>query len=125
MDINLKWRLELFEDNDIRELFRKIIEEYVSYSKINKFTPVFIFLPQKDDLLFIKTKNNYYETFLKELSNIDGLHVIDVTNYLIKIDNLDPLFSDNNSYGGHYSKEGNQLIADKIHEELKKMKIMG
>ena len=125
MDINLKWRLELFEDNNIRKLFRKIIEEYVSYSKINGFTPVFAFLPQKDDLLFIKTKNNYYETFLKELSGIDGLHVIDLTNYLVKIDDLDPLFSDDNSYGGHYSKEGNKLIADKIHEELKKMKIMG
>ena len=125
MDINLKWRLELFEDNNIRKLFRKIIEEYVSYSKINEFTPVFVFLPQKDDLLFIKTKNNYYETFLKELSNINGLYVIDLTDYLIKIDNLDPLFSDDNSYGGHYSKEGNQLIADKIYEELKKMKIMG
>ena len=76
-------------------------------------------------MLFIKTKNNYYETFLKELSNINGLYVIDLTDCLIKIDNLDPLFSDDNSYGGHYSKEGNQLIADKIYEELKKMKIMG
>jgi hypothetical protein len=125
MDINLKWRLKLFEDDNITKLFRKIIEEYVLFSKINKFTPVFIFLPQKDDLLFIKTKNNYYETFSKELSNIDGLHVIDLTNYLVKIDDLDPLFSDDNSYGGHYSKQGNKLIADKIHEELKKMKIMG
>jgi len=44
---------------------------------------------------------------------------------LIKIDNLEPLFSDDNSYGGHYSKEGNQLIANKIYEELKKMKIVG
>ena len=125
MDINLKWRLKLFEDNNVRKLFRKIIEEYVSYSKINGFTPVFAFIPQKDDLLFIKTKNNYYETFLKELSNINGLYVIDLTDCLIKIDNLEPLFSDDNSYGGHYSKEGNQLIADKIYEELKKMKIVG
>ena len=43
---------------------------------------------------------------------------------MIKIDNLEPLFSNDNSYGGHYSKEGNQLIADKIYDELKKMKIM-
>ena len=85
---------------------------------------VFAFLPQKDDLLFIKTKYNYYEDFLNELSDIDGLYVIDLTDSFIKTDNLDSLFSDANEYGGHYSREGNKLVADMFCKQLKKLKVI-
>ena len=124
MNINLQWRVKLFEDLETKKLLKKIIEEYVTYSKINKFKAVFAFLPQKDDLLFIKTKYNYYEDFLNELSSIDGLHVIDLTDFFVKTNNLDLLFSDANNYGGHYSKEGNKLVADTLCKQLKKLKIM-
>ncbi len=124
MNINLQWRVKLFEDLETKKLLKKIIEEYVTYSKINKFKAVFAFLPQKDDLLFIKTKYNYYEDFLNELSSIDGLHVLDLTDFFVKTNNLDLLFSDANNYGGHYSKEGNKLVADTLCKQLKKLKIM-
>ena len=56
---------------------------------------------------------------------INGLIFIDITKKLIEEENLDKFYSDDNWYGGHYSKEGNKLIADRIYEELKKIKIMG
>ena len=124
MNINLRWRIKLFEEPNIRKLLMKIIEEYVEFSKINKFKAVFAFLPQKDDLLFIKTNYNYYESFLKDISTIEGLKVIDITKFLIKMDDLNSCFSDDNEYGGHYSKEGNQIIADIFYSELKKLKVM-
>ena len=123
MNINLQWRVKLFDNLEIKKLLKKIIEEYVTYSKINNFKAVFTFLPQKDDLLFIKTKYNYYEDFLNELSDIDGLYVIDLTDSFIKTDNLDSLFSDANEYGGHYSREGNKLVADMFCKQLKKLKV--
>ena len=123
MDINLQWRIKLFQDSCTKKLLKKIIEEFVIYSKINKFKAVFAFLPQKDDLLFIKKNYNFFEDFLKEISTIKDLYVIDLTNFLIKTDNLEPLFSDENEYGGHYSKEGNELVASIFSEELKRLKL--
>ena len=123
MDINLRWRIKLFQDSCTKRLLKKIIEEFVIYSKTNKFKAVFTFLPQKDDLLFIKKNYNFFEDFLKEISTIKDLYVIDLTNFLIKTDNLEPLFSDENEYGGHYSKEGNELVASIFSEELKRLKL--
>ena len=54
MEINLKWRVQLFQNKNNLDLIIKILEEYVMFSKQNNFLPVFVFLPQKDDLLFIK-----------------------------------------------------------------------
>ena len=75
-------------------------------------------------MLFIKTKYNYYQDFLNELSSIDGLYVINLTDFFIKTTNSDSLFSDDNEYGGHYSKEGNELVADIFCKQLKKLKII-
>ena len=55
MKENMKWRVKLFNNNNAKELLKKIIEEYVNFSKKQNFKPVFIFLPQKDDVNFIKT----------------------------------------------------------------------
>ena len=58
MQINLNWRVNLFQDPHSCKLLKMIIQEYVNYSKEMNFKPIFIFLPQKDDLIFIK--NNFY-----------------------------------------------------------------
>ena len=38
---------------------------------------------------------------------------------MINIKEIDRMFSDNNEYGGHYSKDGNQKVAELIFNELK------
>ena len=118
MEINLKWRIKLFNDTKIVLLFKKIIQEYVLYSRQKQFTPIFVFLPQKDDIIFIKNNFHFYERFLKDLSSIQGLHVLDISQKLLEEPNLDELYSDDNSYGGHYSKQGNKKIALYINQEL-------
>ena len=118
MKINLDWRIKLFKDKNTIILIKKIIEEYVEYSKQQNFKPIFIFLPQKDDILFIKQKYHFYQEFINELMKINGLIFIDITKKLIEGENLDKLYSDDNWYGGHYSKEGNKNIAKFIFSEL-------
>ena len=54
MRINLDWRIKLFKDKNTTILFKKIIEEYVNYSKQYNFKPIFILLPQKDDIYLLR-----------------------------------------------------------------------
>lgn len=118
MRINLDWRIKLFKDKNTTILFKKIIEEYVNYSKQYNFKPIFILLPQKDDILFIKKKYHFYQKFIDEIMKINGLIFIDITKELLKYNKLDQLYSEDNEYGGHYSKIGNKLLAKIIFAEL-------
>lgn len=119
MKINLKWRIKLYENKKTVDLFRRIIEEFVSYSKRNNFKPMFVFLPQKDDILFIKKHRHFYEEFVNDISKIENLVVVDIAKNLIPEENLDELYSDQNDYGGHYSKLGNKKIANLLDQKLR------
>lgn len=118
MRINLDWRIKLFQNNQATNLLEKILMEYVNFASKNNFIPIFTFLPQKDDLNYIRQKNNFFYDIEKKLTNINGLNVIPITEILLSKYEFDKLYSDDNDYGGHFSKEGNKLIADIIHEFL-------
>ena len=60
MDINLKWRLRLFQNTDVITLFQKILERFSRYGLSENFVSIFIYIPQKDDIEFIK--KNYHFT---------------------------------------------------------------
>ena len=55
---------------------------------------------------------------------MDGLTLIDVTNDLLRKKDLGILYSDNNDYGGHFSKEGNKLISELIARQLKNLNLI-
>lgn len=121
MNINLKWRVRLYQQKEATLLLKKIIEAYVNFAKESKFLPVFIFLPQKDDIIFIKNHHNYYQSVEEELSSIDGLNLIPMTEIILRENDIDKLYSDDNEYGGHFSKFGNRKVAEIIYEHLKKL----
>ena len=124
MEINLKWRVQLFQNKNNLDLIIKILEEYVMFSKQNNFLPVFVFLPQKDDLLFIKKNYRFYENMINAILKIKDLVFFDITKELIQIKNLDELYSDDNDYGGHYSADGNKKISELIANELREREIL-
>jgi len=118
MKINLKWRIKLFQNSSSTKLFTSIIKEFIKFSQEKNFKLILIILPQKDDLLFIKKNFHYYEKFIEEIIELPGLNFIDITNELIKENHLDEFYSDDNDYGGHYSKKGNERIAGIINQKL-------
>ena len=118
MRINLKWRVKMFEKKQHKKLLKEIVRDYVKFAKAQNFKPILILLPQKDDILFIKKNYNFYEDFLKDIEKSSGLYHIDVTNDLLNEPDLDCLYSDDNEYGGHYSKEGNKKIAEIINKKI-------
>ena len=124
MKINLKWRINLFHDENAVELFKKILSMYVEYAKQENFVPIFTLLPQKDDLLFIKKSENFVKEFLSVLKNIPELYYIDIIEKLSQKNNFDYLYSDDNDYGGHFSQEGNKEIAKIINQFLEEEKII-
>lgn len=120
MKINLEWRLKLYENKIARKILIKIIEEFIKFGKDNEFVPIFLFIPQKDDIIFIKNNFHFFKSFVEMIEKINGLYMIDVTEKILEKSNLDELYSDDNQYGGHLSKKGNQLLATIIHNEMKK-----
>jgi hypothetical protein len=121
MDINLKWRLQLYKNKEATTILEKILEKYVAFAKSNNFIPVFVFLPQKDDITFINNEYNFYQEIEKKISLIEGLYVIPVTEQLVLENKIDEIYSDDNEYGGHFSRVGNQNVASIIHEYLTKI----
>jgi hypothetical protein len=124
MDINMKLRINLFERNhEAVELFNALILEFRKYAEENDFTPVFLLMPQKDDILYTRVnKKSYYEAFMRHIS--EQIMAIDLTADLINRADLDELYSDDSRYGGHFSKKGNRLIADIIYSSLKGKRII-
>jgi len=123
MEINLQWRLKLFKNYEVVNLLKNIILEYKKCAQENGFIPIFVFLPQKDDIIFIKNNYNFLKDFQDEIQKINDLYTFDIIDSISKEENLDSLFSDDNNYGGHYSKKGNEVIAkilsDNINKNLK------
>lgn len=116
MKTNLKLRVELFGKEEPIKLMEKLIEDFLTYSKEQDFTSILLWMPQKDDLLYIRKYSNYYMEFIDKISQ--DIKVIDLTPHILYKDNLDSLYCDDSHYGGHFSEVGNKLIAEIIYKEL-------
>jgi hypothetical protein len=114
MNINLKLRVSLFEKNrDAVILLQQLISKFIEYGKKNDFTPVFLWMPQKDDILYIRKKKYvFYGQFISQIQEM--LPTIDLTDFLLHYEELDELYTDDSQYGGHYNKKANSIISDFI-----------
>jgi len=120
MKINLMWRIKLYKNKEIQKLLKEIIFDMIDFSKKSNFKLYLAFLPQKDDILFMKNNFHLYKEFIDELNKNKEIKIIDLAKYLKHENNINELYSDNNEYGGHYSKKGNKKIALSINQELSK-----
>jgi hypothetical protein len=118
MDINKALRYHLFKNKYALELFYGLIDEYIKLAEKNNSTPVFLFMPQKDDVALVREGKYYYGELISRLRS--RLLTIDMTDYLVKADDLGYLYSDDSVYGGHFSRDGNKFVAEKIYAELRK-----
>ena len=123
MKENLKLRYKLYtNDTYATALFVKLAEEFKHFADEQGFTPVFVLMPQKDDILMVKRKGHYYQPVLNQVRQC--MEVIDLTDMLLARPDLDTLYSDPNKYGGHYSARGNEVVGETIYRELQSKKIV-
>jgi len=109
MDINLELRVNLFKDGEATDLIQKIIDLFVKYAKEQNVKPILLIVPQKDDIDFIRRNGHFYVDVFKFPDSY--LKVIDMYDVFI---NFEDIYSDDNKYGGHPNKKGNELIAKEV-----------
>jgi len=122
MRTNLKLRYRLFKNQEAVGLLKEIINEFIRYSNEQNFVPVLLWMPQKDDVLFVKNKEFYYADFIHEIS--EKLVTIDLTNNLTKLTDLNEIYSYDNAYGGHFSKLGNKFVGEIVYNTLRERKLL-
>jgi len=126
--INLEWTARLFQEREPVQILDKLLERYVRLSKDYGFTPVFAFLPQKNEFTQETTVEPFYMPFLNRSKQKDGLVTIDITaglkEYQSKNGNVNDIYSENSDYGAHYNAKGNQLIANIIYQGLSSYQLL-
>lgn len=111
----------LYQYKYATKLMDLLIEDFIQYSRQQGFTPILLFMPQKEDLISAKYKGNYYKDFIKQINK--KIKTIDVTK-LINSRDLDRVYTDDSKYGGHFSKFGNKLVANEIYKNLLEWKLI-
>lgn len=117
MAINFKLRKDLYLNNKhATDLFIALLKAIKTYGQDKGFEPIFVMLPQKDDVIAHQRGDAFTDELMQSAKSI--LHTIDVTKHIIDHPNLDDLYSDDSHYGGHFSKEGNAIVASTIFNYL-------
>ena len=117
MHINKLLRIGLFRKEFATDIFLGIVDKFAQLARQHRFTPVFLLMPQKDDILYIRKRGAYYAQCMKRVS--EKMQTIDLTEALLNAPDLDALYSDDNVYGGHFSPAGNAFVAETIFTRLR------
>lgn len=121
MENNIKLSHKLYNEKFSKDLFNSLLNEFAKNAKSKGQKPIFILLPQLIDIRIIKkNKSNPYSDFINNL-NISDMKIFDFTETFLKIENLNEYYV-NDKYGGHMSKKGNLLIAEKLIKILTSIK---
>ena len=68
---------------------------------------------------------DHFNVFYTRIQLKENLLVyINATNDFLNEKDLDGIYSDNNEYGGHFSKKGNKKVAEIIYRELEKLDLI-
>jgi len=118
--VSLDLRVKYFSDKESVKIFSGIIDLFKKYSQEQKFIPFLVFLPYKNDVSFTRENcSSFYSNFVSICSK--KIDTLDLMSHLVGLDDkiLNKYYSDDNDYGGHYSKEGNMYISNIIYNFLK------
>lgn len=119
---DLKDKISYYQKKELLELTLKILEVFAQDVRSKKMVPVFVILPEYDDLEYIrKTGDVFYDSLLKPASGL--MDVLDLGKELLKIDKLEGIFS-NKDYGGHYNSKGNEIVGEAIYRYLVQRRIL-
>ncbi|WP_336364181.1 hypothetical protein [Halalkalicoccus salilacus] len=111
----VRYHERLFDEK--RELFSRIVGEFVDYAEEEEFTPVFVMVQQ---LRYAKHESEHGPIYGDLLDRLDerfpDLVTIDMAERL-DTDDVESLYVERGE-GGHYSPETNERVAEVLQEEL-------
>ena len=106
LEINIRESHDLYEKNDYKENFNKLLNHIDRYFKKNKIEYSIMIVPQYYDLKLKKSRVRYIN-FYKNLRN---KNIMDMSNEFLKVKNWQRYYFVD-KYGGHLNKDGNQFLA--------------
>lgn len=102
----------------VRELFRKLVEDFHSFAQMNKFQPILVMMPDMANILYMRERGAYYQDLLKSVqASCPSLVVIDLYQYLSDQADLNSFYVESK---WHYSRKGNELVAQVLAEALRR-----
>ena len=116
---NRQFTKEFFQAKEKTDLLLALVQDFARSALEQGSKPVFILTPYRDDLDDSLTQDGhlFYADFIAAARRIDGLYVIDPAEHLMSSGELDKLYV-SDSYGGHLSAHGNQVLAGIIAEKI-------
>ena len=118
VSFDLKDRISYYCKKDLLELTLKILMEFSNLANKNGLTPVFVMLPEYDDMVYIKrTGDIFYKGLIDSASKF--MLTLDLSEKIVKVGNIGSIYS-NKEYGGHYNTKGNALVAETIFDLIQK-----
>ena len=102
---------ELYQNRDAVALYLSLIDDFVRYSREMGFKPILAILPMRDDLVYMKQRGHYYESFVADTRQ--RLEVIDLAERMLATPSHDFFFA-----RWHYNSQGNQITAEEIVKAL-------
>ena len=115
MKFNIQHAHEMYSSDKATRLLRAILMRFKEKAEERGHKPVVMVMPQLIDLELISRGRYSYQQFFEDMK--DEIDVIDLTESILA-HNPRGLYSED-VYGGHFSKDGNKLIAKVVFEELK------
>ena len=107
---------DLYQSNYATSLLLALMDDFFKYSKDQSFIPIILFLPMKEDLLYMQQHDNFYSHIIDEVSHKNI--VIDLSEKMLEEEDILLLFNK-----WHYSKKGNQIVAKTLLDCISKLKL--
>ncbi|MCA9408040.1 MAG: hypothetical protein KC733_05085 [Candidatus Omnitrophica bacterium] len=114
MQANIKQAHQMYKQERATKLFEAILYRFKEIAKEKGHQPIILVMPQLIDLKMGLMNKMSYQGFFQSLNN--KVPVIDLTDFILKYD-FEQLYAED-LYGGHFSKEGNTLVAEYISEKI-------
>jgi len=115
MTDNVKDAHLMYNDRGACDLLEEILLKFCDEAYKNGHKPLLLVMPQLIDLKIIRELGVIpYQDFFMRLSN--KVPTLDITKYVDNADVVD-LYSED-VYGGHFSEQGNKLVAEKVSDYL-------
>lgn len=112
---NIALCARLYYQQNVVHLMVTLLEEFNRFGREHGFTPIFLLLPQLNDIVYIRQHGSYYAHFVAQARKL--MLTVDLTESIMECENISALYS-NDNYGGHFSPAGNQFVAKTVYEYL-------
>lgn len=111
LDRNHAISSRLYSEDASLNLMEAIVNDGAKFVREHGAEPIFVMLPQLQDIKSMRTQGVFYENFLNRIRS--SVPVVDIGAVLLRTPHIEEYYTDD-MYGGHLSVKGNELASKTI-----------